>query len=332
MFYGHFQHASPAKISVRALGNEAHYSTLSYLEVLLTPTAQSQPSNAIPSARIKHLAGITSASRQDQSVFRPLPDGDPHPSPAKIPATALDKYLSSKSEKYLASLTYSRTSNVVIRTSRSQPVLSWERMERRVDTCSTVNCGVYVIWFAKQLASGHPDLSSWKFTSGDSDLERIRIANRLSAAIHADVPERNVRQMHALGISLPANVKEKDPLGREEYTLHLLMVEAMHPRLASTNITRLPSLETWSAAQHQRRTVPEVGSCVLFPFAADPTSDTMAYPALVTHIDDSNLEYLRVALEWFPGIYGGVPEGTGLLDSVSLEALFLMEDSPFWRK
>ncbi|KAJ6518451.1 hypothetical protein DFH09DRAFT_1373453 [Mycena vulgaris] len=185
---------------------------------------------------------------------------------------------------------------------------------------STVNCGVYVIWFAKQLASGHTDLSSWKFTSGDSDLERIRIANRLSAAIHADVQERNVRQMHALGISLPINVKDEDPLGREEYTLHLLMVEAMQPRLASTDITRLPSLETWSAAQHQHRTVPEVGSCVLFPFAADPTSDTMAYPALVTHIDDSNLEYLRVALEWFPGIYGGVPEGTGLLDSVSLEA------------
>ncbi|KAJ6521575.1 hypothetical protein DFH09DRAFT_1097723 [Mycena vulgaris] len=163
---------------------------------------------------------------------------------------------------------------------------------------STVNCGVYVIWFAKQLASGHPDLSSWKFTSG---------------------------------ISLPANVKEKDPLGREEYTLHLLMVEAMHPRLASTNITRLPSLETWSAAQHQRRTVPEVDSCVLFPFAADPTSDTMAYPALVTHIDDSNLEYLRVALEWFPGIYGGVPEGTGLLDSVSLEASIGANQWLIWR-
>ncbi|KAJ6609158.1 hypothetical protein B0H10DRAFT_1954814 [Mycena sp. CBHHK59/15] len=65
----------------------------------------------------------------------------------------------------------------------------------------TLNCGIYTVWFAKNLARGSgTNISAWKFMTQDANQEWLHVANRLSAAIHADMQERNVRQFKQLGI------------------------------------------------------------------------------------------------------------------------------------
>ena len=108
------------------------------------------------------------------------------------------------------------------------------------------DCGVYTMWFVKQLALGFTDISLSTFTPAQCDLERLTVANRLSAAIHADPENRDL--LASIGVVAAEN-QEQDKLDEE----HQRKSEAIYPLLPSTDVGRAPPLEEWRATRHKRR-------------------------------------------------------------------------------
>lgn len=103
------------------------------------------------------------------------------------------------------------------------------------------HCAVSTIWFAKQLILGKTEVDSWNFTAHDSELERLVIANRLSAAIQADTQEHNVQPQDDPHLTLDDNAE-----------VHQRISEALYPVLASTDIERVPPVNEWCAERRKR--------------------------------------------------------------------------------
>ncbi|KAJ7463106.1 hypothetical protein B0H11DRAFT_1923045 [Mycena galericulata] len=120
---------------------------------------------------------------------------------------------------------------------------------------NTVNCGIYAIWFAKQLASGNTDFSSWKYYQAGLD-ER-----------------NNAEQLLHLGLP-PNNPEVAEPYaGAAE---HREIFEAIYPTLPSTNLARRVSLENcWKITITSQPS--QVGMCMVF---YDVIQD-VHYPAFI---------------------------------------------------
>ncbi|KAJ7185884.1 hypothetical protein C8R46DRAFT_1207993 [Mycena filopes] len=157
------------------------------------------------------------------------------------------------------------------------------------------DAGIYAIWFSTKLAVGHRNTASWAFPPARVDDDRIRIINILSRAIHADPSRRNIRQLTGSGPveSSDSGVSNTDTdLSIEERS----MFEAIHPRLASTDASRLPSVTQWQVARRLRLQSPEVGRCMLFSAETPPAQNL--HPYIVTTFDEDTVWLTR-----FDGTY-----------------------------
>ncbi|KAK7001644.1 hypothetical protein R3P38DRAFT_3216571 [Favolaschia claudopus] len=172
---------------------------------------------------------------------------------------------------------------------------------------NTLNCGIYSIWFAKQLINEFTDITVWDFDSDECERERKRILTRLCGAIHRDPQERNIEQLRRLhlrydpaGLDRAINALERSLAGS-----HKTVAEAVYPILACTDVRKTLTLDEWLVSRKKRLNNPAVGACYVIQFldSRDPAI-VRGYPAIVHNIDGDKVEF-----RWFEGIYDTLPDG-----------------------
>ncbi|KAJ7020812.1 hypothetical protein C8F04DRAFT_1316557 [Mycena alexandri] len=157
----------------------------------------------------------------------------------------------------------------------------------------TVNCGLFALWFSKCLALGKTDVSQWSFSGEAIEVERLVVLNRLSAAIHADLQERNVDQLSRVGFIRPILLSSAE---RDDCMAEQRVFNTVYPILRSTDINRISSVDDFHAERLRRMNKPQIGECLLVP------EGHKVYPAMVTKIIDT-----MILLDWFPGVYDKFP-------------------------
>ncbi|KAF8180937.1 hypothetical protein K438DRAFT_1976392 [Mycena galopus ATCC 62051] len=172
---------------------------------------------------------------------------------------------------------------------------------------TTLNCGLFTIWFTSEVVQGRTDTSQWSFTAADCEQERLKVLNRLCSAIHTDMQERNVEQLERGGF-VHQGTDEKD-LELGIATLDKSVADEVYPFLPSTDVDagRRMAVKDWQIARDRRLTDVSIGSVLVFPPRANGDqagpNGNKAYPAIVTEIRE------MIMLEWFEGIYDALPEG-----------------------
>ncbi|KAJ7704258.1 hypothetical protein B0H16DRAFT_1828528 [Mycena metata] len=158
-----------------------------------------------------------------------------------------------------------------------------------------VDCGVYTIWSITQLTRGRWDTTLWEFSREQAAEQRIRVANQLSLAIHAHSSRRNTRQLGGLLGDESSDSGSSDSTQTCEDERN--MVETMSPRLPSTNVVKLPTIQQWESARQRRLETPEVGTCMLYDVPT-ANNETRLYPYIVRGFDDHEVVLVR-----FEGTY-----------------------------